>query len=315
MNNKYIIDLSNIVKNTTGATKLSKLSESIVEPTQIIQDSIKRLAQVVNFNIDSDLFKSFKKIKKYLKRYGEIVDLFIDVMIEIDWPPPMDFVPQQMMKIIEFYNKNGIQKTEEAVSNTLTEYYDSEKINKMLSSWIMKDWILKRKPILQSIIKAHIQKSYWISIPAMLTQIEGIIVDGYCHKGWLGQDKLIRYIKKLYDLNSRTYNIDRVVKEILLNNILVNFIHGYRINSTLSRNAILHGADIEYGTAKNSLKTILLFNYLQRSFELLVIKDSKIYHKIGCYYLIRSDKEKKVYSSETQAKDEGKRPCKICNLK
>ncbi|MHB1376218.1 MAG: hypothetical protein ACYCXB_02185, partial [Candidatus Humimicrobiaceae bacterium] len=61
-----------------------------------------------------------------------------------------------------------------------------------------------------------------------------------------------------------------------------------------------------------SLKTILLFNYLQRSFELLVIKDSKIYHKIGCYYLIRSDKEKSVYSSETQAKDEGIRPCKIC---
>ncbi|MDO9581022.1 MAG: hypothetical protein Q7J06_10740, partial [Bacteroidales bacterium] len=104
----------------------------------------------------------------------------------------------------------------------------------------------------------------------MLTQIEGVIVDGYCHKGWLGQDKLKRYIEKLYDLNSRTHNIDRVIKEILLNNILVNFLHGDRINSSLSRNAILHGADIEYGIPKNSLKTILLFNYLQRSFKLLV---------------------------------------------
>lgn len=286
--------------------------ESVVDPTIIVRDSINRIAKVVNLNISYDFSKSLKKITKYLKKYGEIVDLFTDVLIEIDWPPPMDFVPRQMMKIIEFYNNNGAQKTEEAVSNTLTEYYDSEKINKMYNSWIINDWILKRQPILQSIIEAHIQKNYWVSIPAMLTQIEGVIIDGYSHKGWLGQDKLKRYIEKLFDLNSRTYNIDRVIKEILLNNILVNFIHGNRINSTLNRNAILHGADVEYGTAKNSLKTILLFNYLQRSFELLVIKYSKVYHKIGCHYLIGSDKEKIVYSSETQAKDEGKKPCKIC---
>jgi len=62
------------------------------------------------------------------------------------------------------------------------------------------------------------------------------------------------------------YSYDQAIKTFLFNVILVGFEHGTIPKSFLSRHAILHGADTTYGTVTNSLKSILLFDYLQGKF-------------------------------------------------
>jgi len=281
----------------------------MIEPTKLVQKSIRGIKETVNIIIQAN--ETFKNIGKYIKEYGKILDSFSYIMIEIDWPPPLDINSRQMLSIIEYRKSHSLEETEKAVSEGFIKWYKNEKIKIMFDSWVKKEWLKKRRSILKAAIDAHKKKKFLLSVPVMLTQIEGIIADGYGHIGKLRQKRLKKYIKELYTGND-TFLPDTVIKSVLLNTILVKFEHGKKINSSLSRHAILHGADVNYGTEKNSLKALLLFNYLQKSFKLVNIKGSKIYHKIGCTRIMRSKKCKRVYRSEQKAKDDGKNPCKIC---
>lgn len=307
---KYIIDLSDLKNfDKYDSSSLDEIARHMIEPVKLVQESIRRMAKIANDIIQAN--ETFKNIGEYIKEYGKILDSFSYVMIEIDWPPPLDIDSRQMLAIIEYRKNNSLEETEKAVSEEFIKWYKNERIEVMFNSWIKKEWLKKRKLILKAVIDAHTKGQFLLSVPVMLTQVEGIIADGYGHIGWLGQERLKKYIEELCPENN-TFLPDTVIRSILLNTILVKFEHGKKINSSLSRHAILHGADIDYGTKKNSLKALLLFNYLQTSFKLVNIKRSKVYHKIGCPRIIRSEQYKRVYRSEQKAKDDGKIPCKIC---
>ncbi|HDX9646726.1 TPA: hypothetical protein ROY02_003029 [Bacillus cereus] len=72
---------------------------------------------------------------------------------------------------------------------------------------------------------------------------------------------LQQYLETLL-VNEGVFSFDKQIQTFYLNTILVGFEHGEPLQSKLSRNAILHGADVEYGTEENSLKSILIFDYI-----------------------------------------------------
>ncbi|GAH63902.1 unnamed protein product, partial [marine sediment metagenome] len=160
------------------ANNLNEIARSMIIPVKIIQDASKKVG---NFILNAN--KLFEDLGYYLKKFGEIVDSFSYLMIEADWPPPLDITPNKMLDMIEFRQNHTLEETKQEISKFLIEFYDSKKIEKKFNLWIKKEWFKKRKHILKAIVEAHKDKQYILSIPAMLTQIEGIIVDGYGHLG------------------------------------------------------------------------------------------------------------------------------------
>ncbi|PEC09881.1 hypothetical protein CN567_22220 [Bacillus toyonensis] len=77
----------------------------------------------------------------------------------------------------------------------------------------------------------------------------------------MGGNKLQKYLETLL-VNDGVFSFDKQIQTFYLNTILIGFEHGESLKSKLSRNAILHGADLEYGTEENSLKSILIFDYI-----------------------------------------------------
>jgi len=89
------------------------------------------------------------------------------------------------------------------------------------------------------------------------------------------------------------------------------------LKSEISRHAILHGADVKYGTASNSLKTILCFDFLQDAFRLVSLRRGKAFHVVGCptIYSKKGEKDLIFYKYFFQAEEEGRIPCKVCRPK
>lgn len=95
--------------------------------------------------------------------------------------------------------------------------------------------------------------------------------------------------------------------------IVADFKHGIAPNSYLSRHAILHGGDTSYGTIENSLKCILLFDYIQDKFRLVSVGSGNAYHIISCPVVQRNRKsEWNLFNYHWEAEEQNKKPCELC---
>jgi len=119
---------------------------------------------------------------------------------------------------------------------------------------------------LSEIIRAHIAHQYNLIVPAACAQLEGMMVDFFGHTGKLHEYELKAFYRSAVQ-SDKTFS--EPVLKFVDGVLLVRFRHGEEIKSTLSRHAVLHGADLHYGTASNSLKLILLLDYLQDRMKLL----------------------------------------------
>jgi len=177
-----------------------------------------------------------------------------------------------------------------------------------------KDWLKARIPILEEVIKAHISGNFWLSVPGILPQIEGVIAYGFKYVGYRFDKKREYYFDLLFKDQFSFSKIHKAIKQFMNKIIFIDFGHGSTPKSYLSRHAILHGGDTNYGTAENSLKAILLFNYLQESFGVASSKNGKTYHLIGCpiIYKRQNVTDLKIYRTYLKAEMDKKRPCKKC---
>jgi len=212
--------------------------------------------------------------------------------------------------------KEGLKRAKIEVENFLISKYDDEKIDEILIKWKKKQWLGKRISILEQAIWAHKEHRFNLSVPAILFQIEGIIAEGYGHYGKMYGRQLERYACKLLSDTSIS-SFDEAIQHFFLNFILIDFEHGSPAQSSLSRHAILHGGDANYGTIENSLKCILLLDYILDKCGVISLVDDKTYHLIGCDVVNRRkihNQESKivVYKDPSSAESAGKKPCKKC---
>lgn len=269
------------MKQNSLSSKTAKFCIQVQEFAKLIKEYVAQFQEQVSKKISPDLIyenirkalltfeDSIKEIHDVVRAHGKLADRFALIMIEMDWPPPVDIYPEQMIKIVEEYDEFGLEKVRDKVNNFLTSFYNEEILNEKLASWANKQWIRERILILEAGIKAHIEGKYTLSVPTILPQIEGIIANGYGHKGRMDGEQLKSYINILLSGDGTTKTFGKVISNFLVDTLLVKFEHGGQVGSSLSRHAIMHGADVHYGNAANSLKTILLFDYLQDSFSLV----------------------------------------------
>ena len=124
-----------------------------------------------------------------------------------------------------------------------------------------------RYPILEKAFKAHKKKEFELSIPVMLTQIEGLFFDltkkEIFSKG-RGKNKDNTAKEWLDSKENNNINFRLSILQPLKENenITASFNEAKNFPNALNRNKILHGRDLNYSSELNSYKAISLLLFI-----------------------------------------------------
>lgn len=289
-----IPDLSNLYKSALQVPDFSELFKPLLHMTDLshlrnplppVPDFAELLKPLIDLLDFSKLFKSALQmpdlsqgIEQWHQGLGRVLQGLLEaaghnartrfwmIMLELGWPPPKDPPIAVMEEILTAYDEEGETVAREIADRLMTEMYNEDRIASMASDWQQNPLLARRWSILDAVIRAHHEGQYTLSVPVLLTQMEGLVADGVQHRGRMSQREYAIYLEERLASDDAGLS-DLIAKEFFLTIVLTGFCHGEPLPSGgLSRHAILHGADADYGTATSSLKAIIMFDYLQASF-------------------------------------------------
>ncbi|EJS12682.1 hypothetical protein IKS_03679 [Bacillus cereus VDM062] len=272
-------------------------------------DSIGVIGQRMQGTLNTfDFYDSLSNLRELAQRQEEATLKFKTIMVELGFPPH-DFIPINITgRIIRLYEGKGIEYTKRFLERYMCMFvYNKEALIEMHNSWQQAEWLEKRLPIISTVIEGHLNGYYMLTVPAMLAQVEGVLVEGILKLEAVAPDERINFAHQKSFLgqfllgNKSSFSFDEQIEEFYLNTVLVNFDRGKEVESDLSRHAILHGEDVNYGTKINSLKGILIFDYLfdRLNEAYMDIEESKLEVK----------RQKEIAQSKKRARNaSGKKP-------
>jgi hypothetical protein len=186
-----------------------------------------------------------------------------DFWRELGWPPAGHLPVAQLDMLIEGLREGEIDRS--GVIRQIISYYSPEKLRQLLGDWLLNGWLADRVKILTTVVDLHIEGRYEASVPTLLPQIEGVVIQQAGITGRSTKSKVVKATQKLLDVHDPKieagYNAR--IAEWVEKEFFEGFTLGSGIVPSLSRNAILHGYDTAYATAENSLRCVLAFDHLQ----------------------------------------------------
>ncbi len=279
---KSEVTLSEVKMDSKSITTKSKTNIENINITKLISNLVTyTLLNKTLFDYTNALINSIDFINDTAKKYVE----FSNILLEYNWTPADHVKLNVIENIIDAYKNTGLVDKEKVISRYICDFYDKKMLVGILSDWKKKKLLSSRIGILKDAIEAHTKRKYNLSVPVLLTQIEGIIADGFYHKGQLYEPRINAYLDELFLVSSSGIKqYDKLLIEFFNQNMMVSFVHGDTVTSHTSRHAIIHGKDLKYGTEENSLKLILFLNYLQQKFHYFSLFGDSTYHCSGCNY-------------------------------
>lgn len=283
-------------------------SRWIIDATRPLVDLQETITSTLR---SSQVIKTIEKLKAaftqavaFVKEY----DRATGILVELGWPPHGDLYTSELAWIVEVYDSKGPQYAASIVDQFMVKRYGEKELHSILERWRQRRWLQSRLPVLEQIIEGHKQKLYYLSVPTCFAQIEGVIAEGFGHTGRMTYDYYKKYLYKLLDTR---LSGEQAMQEFISKVVFANFVWGSQLSSDFSRHAILHGSDTRYGTAKNSLRSILLFDYIQGKFGYVSVDKEQSYHDPSCP-IIRGKERRAIFESETEVVRAGMRPCSRC---
>lgn len=233
-------------------------SDQFLENSQIIFDSMyKAIDDIRTIKWEEILNNLTENISKGMKSQEQI---YITLMLKAQFPPIKNLSLNDIIDILEVEQEKGIEEAVIELRRIIDCHYTEEKINTLLVKWSKVAWLDRRFTIIEEAIDSHKKGKYFSSVATLLPQIEGIFADGTDHKGDMNIRSKIKLI--LDNSDNKLFSFEKEIQSFYLTIVLDKFGHNEPINSILSRHAILHGGDVNYGTKENSLRCIILFDYL-----------------------------------------------------
>lgn len=162
------------------------------------------------------------------------------------------------------------------IDNFFDTLMNSERINKTLTSWKEQPKLVKRLPIIKEAIEAHLEGKYYLSVSALIPQVEGLLRDALSnpdfdsipdfdslHKEEMGKaaTALIKKTNESLD----PFNLKATSLLDSLPDAVADLYEEYKqpentIPGKLYRHGVCHGRQTDFGTKKNSLRLILLLD-------------------------------------------------------
>lgn len=267
--------LSESLKSISEAVKpLSEMVRKSFEPISKMTEELNKninenmknaLAPLVEYrSAYSEVFQKHSEILNKLFIYGNVSNKFYIIMLSFEYPP-FTLSYDSMKEIVDCAETTKGEELETIIQKQIIMHYCEDTFNEMIGVWNSQYWLSRRIKILKEVVQSYSEGKYSVVVPTMLAQVEGIIAEGFNHKGSMNGSKYKGYIDILFNEDGKgiTSKLELMASNFIKNVILVQFFHGQELTSTLSRHAILHGADTEYGTQINALKAIIMFDFIQ----------------------------------------------------
>lgn len=250
--------------------------EKALRPNLELQKALEGI-KIPNYQLP-DLSPFTKKIQQYQKSLSVIITpAFEELQRSFRELPPkiqeallllaqhgwyLDFnMPlPSLWNINEAISSGEIDEVEEA----FVEYFESQ-LDEIKNSFSAQ--FPHRSHIIASAFKAHRNGEYFLSIPVLLAQTDGIckeVVDQYL---FMKKDKKPRTAIYVEQIAADTY------KAALLSPLAASTPIGASEHereagfNLLNRHMVLHGESLDYGSKVNSLKAISLVNYVSQALE------------------------------------------------
>lgn len=169
--------------------------------------------------------------------------------------------------------------TPQKIQAVITNYYESNKfanLDKMTKMWNKDKYFNRRMHIIEPAIKAHKKKQYILSIPTLLPQIEGILLDitgkkSESYDKWFKkiiEEYFPNTLKEAYRVPLLNYTTDRkMYREIrgyFETDLFSKFLENENLTGdhVLQRHGILHGIHLDYASKENSLRALMVLDFV-----------------------------------------------------
>lgn len=238
--------------NRNILTAVEKAMRPAISMQLELDRAFKSILPLLDISIPTDL----------LEKAEQDFDKFKIILIEVGFPPfEFDLSFAQISQLVNIYYEDGRQAFKREFHRYVMKTFTNNAIDTLHTNWAESGLINKtRLRIIDEIIFCHKNRKYFSSVATIIPQIEWLVLRSRRNKGWATQGKLKEYINELADKES-TFSLDEVLTSFFEDVLYTRFEIGKKLPQ-LSRNAILHGADARYGTKLNSIKCILLFDFL-----------------------------------------------------
>ena len=208
--------------------------------------------------IPPSVFEDFKRIvldPERLKQRFYQRDFFC---ISFGWPP-LRHVPIITVTTEEVLQEHSEEEARRLIDEEIVEAHGEDVLEKMLADWKDCGFLKDRLPILSAVIDAHIRGEYWLTVPALLPQIEGVLLLARKQP----KHEVTKEVRLIFQ------GKDNLIRGFLLEKVYSSVRREDELPFDLLRHPILHGYHLSYGTKVTSLKVILLFDYIVDSIKQL----------------------------------------------
>jgi len=149
---------------------------------------------------------------------------------------------------------------------------DNERVNKTLSVWKRCPEISKRLPLIEEAIEAHIGGKFYLSVSALIPQVEGLLTDALQSMGLkinytsLRREDIERATCALkdswksqdYALPEATFLLESLPDAV--SDIYEEYDPTKSVPGKLYRHGVCHGLQTDFNSKKNSIRLILLLD-------------------------------------------------------
>lgn len=215
----------------------------------------------------SDLSVGFNElIKNVFETRGDIPNemrVFLNTISQQGWYFDFHLPLDDLRKWEYLIESNNFKE----LDNIAVRHYRSQIKN---IEFFCAKWYPSRKSILHSAFVAQKHKNYLISIPAFLTQIDGICFQETGYELFISDRNDHSKTKiSLYENQIEDDPFFAAILSPLSNKSPISFTEKERGStfSGLNRHTIIHGESLDYGTEINSLKVISLLNFIVQIFH------------------------------------------------
>lgn len=266
--------IQKIFDSVQGFTDIANAAQAAYQTFQLPLEEIRKSLEIIDNrnkiianSIIPKYFEDFqefgKRLSENLKKTPESLLLLSKYGWYLDFGSEL-YLPNQLGSLIK---EDEVDKVDEI----LIEYY-TENLDEILINLSAK--YPDRKEIFQQIISGHKEQKYYLTIPCILTQVDGICFDITTKKYFITEKKDKKF-KYLPEVATEFANISGSISEAfsmpILNQTTINS-HESKVEKfpvKLNRHLIMHGVDKEFGTEKNSLKCLSLLVYLSDMLTLI----------------------------------------------
>jgi hypothetical protein len=212
--------------------------------------------------INSKEFKKFITEQPSKEQEDAAFQKYVNILAEKGWFISLWHTPLSgLRRIAKCYEDGKIQAADDAMSAHFSECLDEieDSLTKTFPS---------REKILRKAFEAHRNKNYELSIPAMLSQADGIGCEIFKVYGlesiYSRKDSEVKKLKKFLETEARKTASLAYWALLVAEFLPVNASRSdrSRFPGAMNRNSILHGEDVSYATSVNAHKAVSWIQYV-----------------------------------------------------